>query len=107
MLSNSTREQRERRRRLKIRLAALKRHAAARGPDGRSELAVAAGKKSGAQREGDAAWGLELALRRWHGDDDGSSEPQNEHLGKTRPPGPAGGAGKCDQPRGKSDGRAS
>ena len=61
-----TAEQRERRRRLKIRLAALKRHAAARGPDGRSELAVAAGKKSGAQREGDVAWGLDLALRRWH-----------------------------------------
>lgn len=66
MLSNSKRGQRERRRRLKIKLAALRRHAAARGPDGRSELAVAAGKKSGVQREGDAAWGLELAIRRWH-----------------------------------------
>jgi len=29
-------------------------------------LAVAAGKASGASREGDKAWGLDLALRRWY-----------------------------------------
>ena len=62
----STPEQREHARRLKLRLAALKRHAAARGPDGRSELAVAAGKASARQRDGDRAWGLEMALKRWY-----------------------------------------
>ena len=41
------RDRRERRRRLRIKLAALKRHAASRGPDGKSELAVAAGRASG------------------------------------------------------------
>ena len=40
----SPQERREHVRRLRIRLAALRRHEAARGPDGRSELAVAAGK---------------------------------------------------------------
>ena len=56
---------RERVRRMRIRLAALKRHAAARNPNtGKSELAVAAGKASGRTREGDKAFGLELALRR-------------------------------------------
>lgn len=60
---------RERARRLRLRLAALKRHAAARGEDGKSALAVAAGKASGACREGDKAWGLELALRRWYPQD--------------------------------------
>ncbi len=57
---------RERVRRLRLRLAALKRHAKARGEDGKSDLAVAAGKASGASREGDKTWGLELALQRWH-----------------------------------------
>ena len=59
-------EERERIRRLRIRLAALRRHAVAKGPDGRSELAVAVGKKSGAARAGDRVFGLELALKRWH-----------------------------------------
>lgn len=68
-------ERREQGRRLKIRLAALKRHAAARGPDGRSELAVAAGKASARQREGDQAWGLGLAIRRWHGDGSYREDP--------------------------------
>ena len=57
---------REHLRRLKLKLAALRRHAAARGPDGRSELAVAAGKASGIKRESDTGWGLEMALRRWY-----------------------------------------
>ena len=57
---------RERVRRLRIRLAALRRHAAARDPGtGRSLLAVEAGRASGIQREGDRAWGLEMALKRW------------------------------------------
>ena len=52
---------------MRIRLAALKRHAAARDPHtGKSELAVAAGKASGRNREGDKAFGLDLALKRWH-----------------------------------------
>ena len=59
-------EQRERGRRLKIRLAALRRHAAARGADGKSTIAVEAGKASARQREGNQAWGLDLAIRRWH-----------------------------------------
>ena len=62
---------RERVRRMRIRLAALRRHAAAREPDGKSELAVAAGKKSVATREGVRVFGLELALRWWHPSDDG------------------------------------
>jgi hypothetical protein len=56
----------ERARRLRIRLAALKRHAAARGRDGKSKLAVAAGRASGRSRQDDSAWGLEMSLRRWH-----------------------------------------
>ena len=59
-------ERREQGRRLKIRLAALRRHAAARGADGKSELATSAGRASGRSRQGDAAFGLELALRRWY-----------------------------------------
>jgi len=58
--------EREKKRRLRIKLAALKRHASARDPyTGKSLLAVAAGKASGIQREGDRVWGLEMALRRW------------------------------------------
>ena len=54
-------------RRMKIRLAALKRHARARNPvTGRSLLAESAGRASGRMREGDSAWGLELALQRWY-----------------------------------------
>ena len=59
-------ERQERRRRLKLRLAALKRHKAARGPDGKSKLAVSAGKASARCRKDDRAWGLELALKRWY-----------------------------------------
>lgn len=64
--SGSKVPRREHIRRLRIRLAALKRHALARDPyTGKSLLAVAAGKASGIQREGDSVWGLEMALRRW------------------------------------------
>lgn len=59
--------ERERVRRLRIRLAALQRHARARGPDGKLILAVRAGQASGRRRAGDSAWGLALALRRWYG----------------------------------------
>ena len=62
----SNAERRERRKRLKLRLAALKRHKAARGPDGKSELAVSGGKASARCRKDDHAWGLELALKRWY-----------------------------------------
>jgi hypothetical protein len=48
----------------------LERHAAARGPDGKSCLAVAAGRLGGlrnVERYGPAAaWGLRLALWRHH-----------------------------------------
>jgi hypothetical protein len=70
MDTGSSLESREHVRRLRIRLAALKRHAAARGPDGKSELAVAAGKASGRTREGDRAWALDMALRRWYPSDE-------------------------------------
>ena len=61
-----SRKERERIRRLRIRLAALKRHQASRDPlTGKSALAVTAGKASGVSREGDRAFGLELALKRW------------------------------------------
>jgi hypothetical protein len=50
-------------------------HDAARGPDGRSSLAVAAGRASGRERQDDSAWGLDMALRRWHGD----TERPGEH----------------------------
>ncbi len=63
----SSPDSREHIRRLRIRLAALRRHADARDPfTGKSALAVAAGQASGRQREGDRAWGLESALKRWH-----------------------------------------
>jgi hypothetical protein len=52
---------------MRIRLAALRRHEAARDPvSGKSSLAVKAGKISGKQRKGDRAWGLENALNRWY-----------------------------------------
>ncbi len=58
---------REHTRRMRIRLAALRRHEAARDPvSGKSSLAVKAGKISGKQRKGDRAWGLENALNRWY-----------------------------------------
>ena len=58
---------REHIRRMRIRLAALRRHAAARDPlTGKSSLAVAAGKASGRRRICDRAWGLEYAMRRWY-----------------------------------------
>ena len=58
---------REHVRRLRIRLAALRRQEAARDPTtGKSALAVAAGQASARNREGDRAWGLELALKRWY-----------------------------------------
>ena len=58
---------RERVRRMRIKLAALRRHEAARDPTtGKSVLAVAAGQASGRKREGDRVWGLESALKRWH-----------------------------------------
>ena len=50
-------KRRERGRRLRIRAAALRRHAAARGIDGKSRLAVAAGQASGRSRVADSAWG--------------------------------------------------
>ena len=54
-------------RRMRIRLAALRRHEAARNPvSGKSSLAVKAGKISGQKRRGDRAWGLENALKRWY-----------------------------------------
>jgi hypothetical protein len=60
-------EEREHLRRLRIRLAALKRQRAARDPvTGKSTLAVAAGRASAKYREGDQAWGLELAIKRWY-----------------------------------------
>jgi len=63
---NSSKEKREHVRRLRIRLAALKRHQASRDPlTGKSMLAVTAGKASGVSREGDRAFGLALALKRW------------------------------------------
>ena len=59
----STPKKREHTPRLKLRLAALKRHAAARGPDGKSELTVAAEKASGRPRQGDRAWALDMGIR--------------------------------------------
>lgn len=58
---------REHIRRMRIRLAALRRHETARDPEtGKSSLAVAAGKASGRRRKGDRVWGLQNALRRWY-----------------------------------------
>ena len=61
-------KQREHVRRMRIRLAALKRHAAARGRDGKSDLAVAAGRASARGRQDNSAWGLEMSIRRWYGE---------------------------------------
>ncbi len=58
---------REHIRRMRIRLAALRRHETARDPEtGKSSLAVAAGKASGRRRKGDRVWGLQNALHRWY-----------------------------------------
>ena len=63
----STPEQREHVRRLKIKAAALRRHQAAKDPlTGKSTLAQSAGRASGRRREGDRAWALEMAIRRWY-----------------------------------------
>ena len=62
-------DRREHVRRLKLRLAALRRHAALRDAvTGKSALAVAAGRASAVHREGDCAWALSMALRRWYPD---------------------------------------
>ena len=56
---------------MRRRAAALERHYGARGPDGKSRLAMAAGRLGGqktASRLGcPRAWGLHMALKRWHG----------------------------------------
>ena len=56
---------------LRRRAFMLERHAAARGPDGKSRLAVEAGRLGGlrtVERHGPAsAWGLRMALHRHHG----------------------------------------
>ena len=60
-------DQREHVRRLKIRAAALRRHRESKDPmTGKSSLAQSAGRASGKQREGDRAWALEMAIRRWY-----------------------------------------
>jgi hypothetical protein len=63
--------ERERVANLRRRAAMLERHARARDPvSGKSSIAVAAGRKGGrvtAARGGSpAAWGLRMALKRWH-----------------------------------------
>jgi hypothetical protein len=78
------REQREHLRRMRIRLAALERHRAARDPaTGKSTLAVTAGRASAKGREGDQVWGLRLALKRWHGID---GHLDSGTSGKSNPP---------------------
>jgi len=63
----SSLSQREHVRRLKIKAAALRRHAAARDQvTGKSALAQSAGRASGRKRQGDRAWAVEMAIRRWH-----------------------------------------
>ena len=59
---------------LRRRLALLRHHAAQRGPDGKSQQAVRAGRLGGRKRAdghpgGPQAFGLELALRRWYPED--------------------------------------
>ena len=62
-----TPEEREHVRRLKIKAAALRRHREAKDPStGKSTLAQSAGRASGRRREGDKAWALEMAIRRWY-----------------------------------------
>jgi hypothetical protein len=55
---------------LRRRAAMLELHDRARGPDGKSKLAVSAGRRGGqrtAERHGTGrAWGLGMALLRWH-----------------------------------------
>ena len=64
-------DQREHVRRLKIRAAALERHQRLRDPHtGKSALAVSAGKRSGQQRQGDRAWAVRMAIKRWYPEDD-------------------------------------
>ena len=66
-MDNNNVEKREHTRRLRIRLAALERHSAAKDPvTGKSVLAVSAGKASARDRKGNSAWGLRMALNRWY-----------------------------------------
>ena len=66
-MDNHNLEKREHALRLRIRLAALERHGAAKDPvTGKSELAVSAGKASAKERKGNSAWGLRMALNRWY-----------------------------------------
>ena len=64
----SSPREREHVRRLKIKAAALERHRASRGPDGKSLLAVEAGRASGVKRLGDKGWAVRMAIRRWYPD---------------------------------------
>ena len=66
-MDNNNLQKRQHARRLRIRLAALERHGAAKDPvTGKSELAVSAGKASAKERKGNSAWGLRMALNRWY-----------------------------------------
>lgn len=70
--------ERERIRRMRIRLAALKRHAAARDPlTGKSTLAMDAGRASGRKRIGNSVWGLESCMKRWHAGKENHREGRN------------------------------
>ena len=62
-------ERRNHVRKMKIKASALRRHANAKDPlTGKSFLAQTAGRASALQREGDSAWGVSMAIRRWHPD---------------------------------------
>lgn len=56
---------------LRRRACMLRRHTLAQGLDGKSTIAVAAGRKGGQATASKQAcpseWGLRMALRRWHG----------------------------------------
>jgi hypothetical protein len=71
-LDADLRERRKKAANLKRRLATLRQHERARGPDGKSSIAQAGGRVGGRRRAGSfeggpTAWGLAMALKRWHG----------------------------------------
>ena len=85
---------------LRRRAAMLERHARARNAEGKSALAVGAGRTGGlatvARHGTGSAWGLRMALKRWHGvelltsTEGGASEGERERA--TWRPGDTGAA---------------
>ena len=89
---------------LRRRASMLERHEAAHDPvTGKSKLAVAAGRLGGqrtAERHGGgSAWGLRMALRRWHGVEISETRTNKKAVSRANDRRPKGGSDEHNSPR--------